>query len=258
MSNNLHRKVILLITLNLLPFLSMANDTVSTIDDFTAHYNVVHDGDIIGKAKRTLTNTENGQIEFSYQTDIKWFIFSDHRKEKTITTVENGVVIPLSYQSIREGTGKDKQYHWQYNATDKTATNLRKKTPKAKPIDWPEGLQSKLSYHLQSRFNLINGNKDFDFTVITTSGRIKSYHYEYLGKEQLMLPYGVIETVKLKRQKTNSKKITYVWFAPSLNYLMVKLYQVESSFKQIHAELVSVEGNTTTITDRTAKEAAKE
>lgn len=247
MSINLYRKVILSVTLAFFPYLSMANETVNTIDDFTAHYNVIHDGDIVGKAKRTLTNIENGQIEFSYATDINWLIFSDERQEKTVVTVENGLVIPHSYKSDREGTGKDKHYHWQFSAKDKTATNLNKKKPKAKAIDWPEGLQSKLSYHLQSRFNLINGKDNFDFNVITTSGRVKAYHYEYVGKEQLMLPFGVIETVKLKRHKLDSKKVTYVWFAPSLNYLMVKLYQVESSFKQIHAELVSVE--TATISD---------
>ncbi len=244
MCKNIFRKVLLLFTsasLMLVSLASMANEVVNKIEDFTAKYNIVHDGDIVGKAVRKLTNLPNGDIEFSYKTDIKWLIFSDHRVESTVNTIVDGVVIPKQYKSSREGTGKDKYYQWSFDAESKTATNLKKKKPLTTIIDWPQGLQSKLSYHLQSRFNLINNRKDFNFEVISHSGKISTYKYEYLGEEELMTPYGNITAVKLRRQKPGKKKITFAWFAPELNYLMVKLYQIESDFKQFHAELVSVE-----------------
>ena len=217
---------------------------VNTIDDFTAKYNIVHGGDIKGKAVRKLKTRDNGDIEFSYRTDIEWMIFSDHRNEETVNQVVDGVVIPKLYISSREGTGSDKYYGWSYDYAKKTATNLKKKKPKPQEVEWPEGLQSKLSFHLQSRFNLINNRKNFNFEVISTNGKIKNYNFEYIGKEDLMLPYGNIEAIKLKRKKPDSKQVTYVWFAPSLNYLMVKLYLYESDFKQFHAELVSVSDDT--------------
>ncbi len=216
-------------------------ETTPLIADFKAKYNIIHDSDIVGKAHRTLKNLDDGSIEFSYKTDIEWFIFDDKRHEVTVNKLENNQLIPLSYKSDREGTGKNKYYHWQFDPENKTVTNLKKKKPKPQSIDWPEGLQSRLSYHLQSRINLITGNKSFNFKVMSNSAKVKNYHYEYLGEEDIIVPFGVLNAVKLKRQKPDSKKITYVWFAPSLNYLMVKLYQVESDFKQIHAELVSVE-----------------
>ncbi|MEW6998644.1 DUF3108 domain-containing protein [Colwelliaceae bacterium BS250] len=214
---------------------------ISKIDDFTAKYNIVHSGDIVGKAERRLKNLADGSIEFSYKTDIEWLIFSDHRREDTVNTVVDGVIIPKSYKSAREGTGKDKYYHWSFDVDAQTATNLKKKKPQIKQLDWPAGLQSKLSYHLQSRFNLINNRNNFSFEVLSTSGKIGNYTYEYIGKENIMTPYGNIDAIKLKRKKPGKKQVTYVWFAPELNYLMVKLHQIESDFKQFHAELLSFE-----------------
>ncbi|TRX57001.1 DUF3108 domain-containing protein [Thalassomonas sp. M1454] len=244
MSNTLYLKAINFViasSLCLLSTTSTAKEAINKIDDFTAKYNIIHDGDIVGKAVRILKNLPDGSVEFSYKTDIEWLIFSDHRKEFTTNKIINGNVIPLSYKSDREGTGKDKYYHWSFDAEAKTATNLKKKTPQAKAIDWPEGLQSKLSYHLQSRFNLINDRKNFSFDVISTKGRIGNYTYKYLGEENIMTPYGNLDTVKLQRKKPGKDQITTVWFAPKLDYLMVRLHQIESDFKQVHAELVSIE-----------------
>lgn len=230
----------LLISFSLLTFscASMSQEMVSHVDDFTAKFNIIHDEDVVGKAVQTLTNLPDGSVKFTYKTDIKWLIFSDHRNEVTTNKIVNGLVIPLSYKSTREGTGKDKSYEWLYDATAKTATNVKKKN-KVKNIDWPKGLQSKLSYHLQSRLNLINNKKEFNFKALSTSAKIREYNYEYIGKEELMLPYGIIDAIKLRRKKPGSKQVTYAWFAPSLNFMMVKLHQIESNFQQFQAQLVS-------------------
>lgn len=217
---------------------NQSKDMVSTIPDFVAKYNIVHGGDIVGKATRALVNHDDGSVEFSYETKIKWLILKDKRKEITTNKIEDGRVIPLTYESIREGTGKDKYYHWQFDKENSQATDLKKE--KTVDIKWPEGLQSKLSFHLQSRFNLINGIDRYRFPILSTSGKIREYEFEYVGEEELMLPYGLVDTVKLRRRK-NDEKVTYAWFAPKLNYLLVKLHQIEGSYQQVQAELVSLD-----------------
>ncbi|WP_394174193.1 DUF3108 domain-containing protein [Thalassotalea litorea] len=233
-------------SLSLLSLPTLANQTasaetreiVSKIPDFVAKYNIVHGGDIVGKATRALVNHDDGSVEFSYETKIKWMILKDKRKEITTNKIEDGRVIPLTYESIREGTGKDKYYHWQFDKENSQATDLKKE--KTVDIDWPEGLQSKLSFHLQSRFNLINGVDRYRFPILSTSGKVREYAFEYVGEEELMLPYGLVDTVKLRRRK-NDEKVTYAWFAPKLNYLLVKLHQIEGSYQQVQAELVSLD-----------------
>ena len=222
---------------------SAGSQPISHINDFTANYNIVHDGDNVGKAVRTLKNLADGSIEFNYKTDIEWMIFSDHRREITTNKIVDGKVLPLTYRSDREGTGKDKFYRWTFDHANKTAYNVKKKNKPMKG-EWVDGLQSKLSYHLQSRLNLINGVKEFKFNALSTSGGVRTYNYEYIGKESLMLPYGNIDAIKLKRKKPDSKQVTYAWFAPELNYLMVKLHQIESDFQQFQAVLVSVKDDT--------------
>ncbi|WP_371185987.1 DUF3108 domain-containing protein [Thalassotalea maritima] len=236
-SNYLLKGILLMLTF---PLVALAQqETVSSLANFEAKYNIVHEGDVLGKAKRSLINHDDGSVEFNYQTNIKRLIFSDHRQEQTQNIIRDGEVIPLLYQSSREGTGKDKFYKWAFDKDNQQVTNLV--TNQSKQIDWPDGLQSKLSFHLQTRLNLINGKKEFNFKTLTTSGGIKDYNYQLVGNEQIDLPYGTLDTVKLMRQKPGSDRVTYVWFAPELDYLMVKLHQKENSFNDFEAQLVSVD-----------------
>jgi hypothetical protein len=75
------------------------------------------------------------------------------------------------------------------------------------------------------------------YPVIDTSGKIKNYVYQYDGEEELMLPYGTIKTIRLKREVIEKEKITYAWFAPKLDYLMVKLLQTKKGIEQFQAQL---------------------
>jgi hypothetical protein len=86
---------------------------------------------------------------------------------------------------------------------------------------------------------LINNpdQKRFVYPVIRTSGSVKDYIYLYDGEEEIMLPYGLVKTIRLKREISEKKRITYAWFAPELNYLLVKLYQVKAGAEQFEAQL---------------------
>ncbi len=217
---------------------------------FTAEYTILHKSSSVGTGVRQLKHLDSGLFEYSYQTDIEWLIFSDSRKEISIISIENNQVIPTQYHYLREGTGRDKEYIWRYDIANNKAFNVKKKREKS--IDFPENIQDKLSYHLQNRINLIKNptQKHFVYPVMSTSGKIKNYVYQYDGEEDLMLPYGLVKTIKLKREVLEKKRVTYVWFAPELDYLMVKLYQAKSGVQQFEAQLNKV---TMTKTERSTK-----
>jgi hypothetical protein len=235
-----------------------ANETSQALTDaplitaFTAKYTILHKSDPVGKAVRKLSYLENGLIKYSYSTQIKWFIYSDKRTETSIVQLENKtdsklnstLVRPNHYIFDRQSTTRDRSYEWLYDVKNSQATNVKKS--KTIDIDFSNGLQDPLSYHLQHRFNLIAANKinslnnTFSYQVIKTSGSTKKYTYQYDGEEELMLPYGLIKTVKFKREVPNKKKITYAWFAPELDFLLVKLYQVKGGTEQFEAQLTSV------------------
>ena len=55
-----------------------------------------------------------------------------------------------------------------------------------------------------------------------------------------MLPYGLVKTIRLKREVIEKKRVTYAWFAPELDYLLVKLHQIKGDVEQFEAQLQSV------------------
>jgi len=226
--------------------------SIISIPAFTAKYTLLHKSSPVGTALRQLTyvNNQNKQLDsksavYHYETDIEWLIFSDKRSETSTLTIQNNKVIPKHYIYKREGTGRDKSYEWHYDFIKKIATD--EKSHRQVKLDQIEGLQDKLSYHLQNRLDLINQSsnkamqKRFSYPVISTSGNIKNYDYEYDGEEELILPYGLVKTIRLKREIAEKKRITYAWFAPELNYVLVKLYQVKSGAEQFEAQLSHLE-----------------
>ncbi|MFQ3313799.1 MAG: hypothetical protein ACI8SC_003020 [Colwellia sp.] len=253
----LKRLSLLCLTLPVLVFANTALQTPSTpstpsiveqkksfstiIPAYRATYTLLRKSDPVGKAIRELTYLDDNKIQYHYETDINWLIFSDKRSETAIVKIENNKVIPLSYDYQREGTGTDKAYQWQYDLAAQTATNLKK--DKKISLDFSDGLLDKLSYHLQNRIDLINNpeQKRFIYPVISTKGSIKNYQYQYDGEEEIILPYGLVKTIRLKREIIEKKRITYAWFAPELNYLLVKLYQVKAGTEQFEAQLSILE-----------------
>lgn len=205
---------------------------------FKATYSILHKSKKVGTAIRELEKLTDNTYRYSYTTDIEWLIFDDKRTEESIVTLSNNNVIPQHYKYIREGTGRDKFYEWSYDIANNSATDIKKN--KTQSIEFPENIQDSLSYHLQHRLNLIKNaeQKNFVYPVVKTSGKIRDYAYEFDGKEEIMLPYGLIKTIKLKREIPDKKKVTYAWFAPDLDYLLVRLYQVKGGTEQFEAQLM--------------------
>ncbi len=210
------------------------------IPAFSAQYTILHKGKAVGEATRKLSYLDNGLAQYSYHTNIEWLIFSDTREETSIVRLEGNKVIPTNYEYKREGTGSDKHYKWRYDI--KNNNGVDELNERTKSIKFPKNIQDSLSYHLQHRFNMITNPKQehFVYPVIKTSGSMKNYVYEYDGEEELMLPYGLIKTIRLKREVIEKKRVTYAWFAPELDYLLVKLHQIKGDVEQFEAQLKSV------------------
>jgi len=213
------------------------------ISPFKAEYSIIHKSKKAGNGLRKLEKLADNLYRYSYTTDIEWLIFDDKRSEEAIITLANNRVIPTHYKYFREGTGRDKFYEWSYDINNKTAKNI--KDDKTINVEFPDNIQDSLSYHLQHRINLIKNptQQSYRYSVIKSSGDIREYVYEYVGEEELMLPYGLVKTIKLKREVTKKEKVTYAWFAPSLNYLLVRLYQSKDGTEQFEAQLTSFESD---------------
>jgi hypothetical protein len=221
---------------------NLSHDTKAehkSIKAFIAKYALLKKSDSVGEAIRKLSYSDDNLANYSYRTEANWFIFSDIREETSIANLDNKKVTPTHYLFERKGTGRDKKYEWTFDVENDLATDLKK--AKQLAVDFPEKIQDKLSYQLQLRLDLIQNSsqKEYTYPVISTSGSIKEYIFENQGEETLTLPFGEVKAIKLKRDVKD--KITYVWFAPELNYLLVKIYQIKNGKGQFNALLKTVE-----------------
>ncbi|MCA1768321.1 MAG: DUF3108 domain-containing protein, partial [Idiomarina sp.] len=67
------------------------------------------------------------------------------------------------------------------------------------------------------------------------------YRFKVLAKEQqLSLPYGEVEAIKVERIRDNNRRQTFFWFAPELNYVMVKMQQFKEGEEQATMSLKSL------------------
>lgn len=212
------------------------------IQAYIAQYSLIHKDDQVGTGIRQLSYLEDGTAKYSYHSNIKWLIFSDNREETSWVKLMNNIVVPTHYVYKREGTGRDKGYEWTYDQVKNSAKDITRK--REITLDFANNVQDKLSYHLQHRLNLITHKdlpyKNYTYPVISTSGSVNDYVYQFDGEEELILPYGLVKTVKYKREVLEKNRITYAWFAPELNYMMVKLYQIKADVEQFEAQLISV------------------
>jgi hypothetical protein len=60
-----------------------------------------------------------------------------------------------------------------------------------------------------------------------------------VGEETLELPAGTFDTVKITKLRSNKKRETYIWCAPALNYLPVRIWQREKDDAEYLSELES-------------------
>ena len=87
-------------------------------------------------------------------------------------------------------------------------------------------------YRLDLQQKLAQGQKEFNYHVINYRGQERDYHLKVMGTEQLTLPYGMLEGIKVEIVRQNSTRETFAWFSPQLNYQLVRLQQFKDDKEQ--------------------------
>ena len=135
-----------------------------------------------------------------------------------------GAMRPLHYQYNRSGLGKKRKadllFNWQDNSVINKVDNSRWQ------MKIVENVQDKLSYQVQMAQELSAGKKKFTYQI-ADGGELKEYSFEVMGEEILETPLGKVNTLKVKRSRSNNKRVTYAWVAPDWHYLLVRLQQEE-------------------------------
>lgn len=201
-----------------------ASDT-SHLKPFTAKYKAFRNGNELGHALMTLEKLDN-HYKLYYESDVSIFFLSDRRTETSLFNVSNGEFQPLEYTYVREGTGRDKHLNIKFDAQNKQIVMDGKNV-----INWQQEWDNQL-YRFDLQRKLRAAEQEISYNLINYRGQLKTYGFEVLGEEVLDLPFGKLNTIKIKTIRSSNRRETYSWFAPDLDYQLVRLRQLKEGDEQ--------------------------
>ena len=196
------------------------------LEGFEAEYLVYRFGRNLGKAKLSLKPDEDNLYRLDYYSKVSAFFLSDVRSETSFFTVSNNQLHPKTYAYSRSGTGSNKSTKILFDAEKSTVT-----INQSQPIEWLGQLDNQL-YRLDVQLKLASGKREFDYNIVNNRGELRHYELKVAGKEQLDLPYGLLEGIKVIILRKNSSRETIAWFSPQLNYQLVQLKQYKDGDEQ--------------------------
>ncbi len=138
------------------------------------------------------------------------------------------------YSYLREGLGQKRMALLELDRESDTALSTRANGERREyPI--ADSTTDKLSQTLALQCMLNRGDTHLVIDVADEKGR-EQQHYQRDGEEVLQTPEGPLRTVRLVRERSDSSRQTWLWFATDHNFALVKLVQEEDN--QRHEMLI--------------------
>jgi len=136
---------------------------------------------------------------------------------------ENGFQ-PLKYVYQHSGSKKNRDVDIDFDWTRDTV--LMQVNDNRWQMELEPGTLDKMLYQLAVMRDLQYGLQEFSYRI-ADGGKMKSYHFETFEKESVETPYGTFEAIKLERFRDDRERVTILWSVPELDYLPVKIINIE-------------------------------
>ncbi|MFQ3196953.1 MAG: hypothetical protein ACI8R9_002762 [Paraglaciecola sp.] len=214
-----------------------ASAVASTLPTFEAEYTAYRYGKKLGYALLSLEASEHKKNSYrlEYYSKVSLFYLSDKRSEISTFEYKDNTFTPQDYRFTRTGTGSNKSTNVLFDqASGKIVVD------KEPAFDWLGQFDNQI-YRLDMQKKLAQGQTDFTYQVINYRGDAREYNLKVMGKDQLTLPYGTLEGIKVNIVRINSSRETFAWFSPQLNYQLVRLQQFKDDKEQGDIQLKSFE-----------------
>lgn len=207
---------------------------------YQADYVITRGDSEYGEGYRYLEVSPEDEWQLRTKSDISWFILSDTREARSVFIVdeENSRLEPREFIYMRTGTGSDKSFHGEFKPNEKKVRNVD--TGRMLDVNWEDALFDEANVTEQLRVDLASGAETFKYRLVDEKGQEDEYRFEVLTTEELSLPYGEVEAIKVGRIRDNNRRQTFFWFAPELNYVMVKMKQFKEGDEQATMSLKSL------------------
>jgi len=213
------------------------------ISSYTAHFEATVAGFKMGEIERSLKKHDNGLYEQTsqiYSTGLLSVFRPDRFEEHSFWHWKNNAPAPERYTYHFSGNKGEVYEQLDFDWDKMQVKSLREGKTTTLAIE--DGVVDKLSYQIALVRDLRAGEKQFSYQV-ADRGDIRNIRYKVVGEEEIDTPWGKQRTVKVQRQTLTNERITILWFAPDLDYMVVKLFQDDNGTKMT-AEItdLSIEG----------------
>jgi hypothetical protein len=209
---------------------------------FEADYSIRIKGAQIAKMTRRFSRQESGVYQYYSETRTTGLISlfrKDHIIENSNWELQADKLIPIDYYYDHSGGKKDRKVNISFDWDNNRITNSIDGSSWKMPTS--PNVMDKLLYQLAIMYDLKAGKELLQYTV-ADGGKIKIYNFEILGEEKIKTPLGELLTVKLERHKPNSRRKSTLWCAKDLDYLPIKVENIEKDGKITVALIKSLEG----------------
>lgn len=207
------------------------------LQPFVAHYTSTWDVGlkIGGNATRQLKQLDNGHWQLSLNAKAMIAKLT----ETSDMSISAGQITPIDYQYQRKILNREKHLRVQFDWPKQQATTTTSNSW-SMPIKAP--LQDKLSVQLQLRKDLSKQQSGSLAYQVAAGGEIETFNYQIHQQEILTLPSGEYQAIKVERVRhQDSQRQTYIWFAPQLNFHVIRIVQIEPDGKRYQLDLQSLE-----------------
>ncbi|MBT4441707.1 MAG: DUF3108 domain-containing protein [Oceanospirillaceae bacterium] len=186
-----------------------------------------------GQAKRSLTINSDGSLRLT--TNASAMVAS--LTESSLFNYQDGDITPHHYQYQRKLLNKTRDVQVAFDWTKQQATN----TAQGKAWNMPivphtldkQSVQLRLQLDLQAHPNETAYAYD-----VADGGHLKTYRFIADGEDHIDTPLGQYNAIRIKRDRgTDSDRQTWIWFAPALDYSIVRIVQQEADGKRYQLNL---------------------
>lgn len=188
----------------------------SSLKPYRANYRISKDG-LVAIVSRQLQQLSNDRWKLSDSARILFISL----EESADVRLQDRQITPLHYR-YRQGPGKSKNQDIHYD-WDKRSARVEM-ADKTRDVPLEQASYDKLSLQLQLRLDLMSGRLEQPQSYrVIDRGRIKHYRIEKIAEEILTIGKRQVQTVKLLQHSEGKDKETFIWAAPDLDYIIVRI-----------------------------------
>lgn len=203
-------------------FLLHSVAVASPLKDFTAGYDLYHNGIYIGQSTRKLT-TNDKQLTYTSVAKtagfISWFI------DITITETskllfKNKRLNFVSYDYNEQNKGKNEGYQLRLKNSQQLYNSYKKQLyPK------PKKLHDTLGFTVAIMHDIQLGKREIEYTI-AEKDELKPYTLKFIKKEELTTDNGKISTLKMEHYDPKTKARFTFWCAENMGFLPVRISNI--------------------------------